>query len=250
MTPVLIDTRSWLKFGFITVFLSSTIFATGFFFGYQKATVHNQIDSEQTDSKVVALLLPEENADTNISVEPVVPGVIEEGEDIDVDQAENSKASASVEDGAELDIAELKMAELKSTSQKDLASDESMSVTKEIPVVQTAAKESVLNSPNDTSLILDEMDNIKYSIQVGVYGRLSSAEKVATELKAENFDVYITEYINKSNKVRYNVRLGYFVDKKASLPTLSRFRREQRSDAYVVKFSADAIIEIVNEESI
>jgi hypothetical protein len=93
------------------------------------------------------------------------------------------------------------------------------------------------------------MDKIKYSIQAGVYGRLANAENVMEQLKAEKFDAYVSEYINKNNKVRYNVRLGYFVDKRSALPTLYHFRREKNSEAYLVKFSADAVVDFVYEES-
>ena len=214
MTPVLIDTRSWLKFGFIAVFFSAIIFAGGFSLGYQNATAYYQ-----TDSETLPLSLPEEVVVSNGSVEPVTPEMIGEGENIDVDQADSAIILPSIDDTSVADVY---------VENNSIESDETIMSQENVP---------------------ENMDKIKYSIQAGVYGRLANAEKVMEQLKTEKFDAYVSEYTNKSNKVRYNVRLGYFVDKKSALPTLYHFRKEKNSEAYLVKFSADAVVDFVYEES-
>ena len=214
MTPVLIDTRSWLKFGFIAVFFAAIIFAGGFSLGYQNATAYYQ-----TDSETLPLSLPEEVVVSNGLVEPVTPEMIGEGENIDVDQADSAIILPSIDDTPVADVY---------VENNSIESDETIMSQENVP---------------------ENMDKIKYSIQAGVYGRLANAEKVMEQLKNEKFDAYVSEYTNKSNKVRYNVRLGYFVDKKSALPTLYHFRKEKNSEAYLVKFSADAVVDFVYEES-
>jgi len=223
MTPVLIDTRSWLKFGFMAVFFATIIFAGGFFLGYQNAIAYYQ-----TDSETLPLSLPEEVVASNDSVEPVTPEIIGEGENIDVDQADSTITLTAIDDASVVDVYVDNSSENNSIELKGSEPDETIMLQENVP---------------------GNMDKIKYSIQAGVYGRLANAENVMEQLKAEKFDAYVSEYVNKSNEVRYNVRLGYFVDKKSALPTLYHFRREKNSEAYLVKFSADAVVDFVYEES-
>jgi len=240
MTPVLIDTRSWLKFSFIAVFFAATIFAGGFFLGYQDATAHYQ-----TDSKTVPLALPEEVAVANGSAEFVESERVDKGEDIDVDQADI--ALTTVDASANVYVEKSK--NNKSSEVKDAESDEiTFTLQESAPIV--SAEDVILNSPKGTSFALENRDDIKYSIQAGVYGRLSNAENAMEQLKADKFDAYVSEYTNKNHEIRYNVRLGYFVDKKSALPTLYRFRKEKNSEAYLVKFSADAVVDFIYEESV
>ena len=63
-------------------------------------------------------------------------------------------------------------------------------------------------------------------------------------LQAKKYDAYVTDYTNKKNEIRYNVRFGYFSDKKSALETLARFKTSQNGDGYLVKFSSDNIVKI------
>jgi hypothetical protein len=235
MTPVLIDTRSWLKFGFIAVFFAGIIFVGGFFLGYQNATAYYQ-----TDSETLPLSLPEEVVASNGSVEPVMPEMIGEGENIDVDQADSVITLTAIDDVPVADVDETVL-----MSQENA----STALTTDNDITPKSLTGINFTRENVQEGVPENMDKIKYSIQAGVYGRLANAENVMEQLKAEKFDAYVSEYINKSNEVRYNVRLGYFVDKRSALPTLYHFRREKNSEAYLVKFSADAVVDFVYEES-
>jgi len=56
----------------------------------------------------------------------------------------------------------------------------------------------------------------------------------------------------KKTEIRYNVRFGYFADKKSAIARLKAFRTDQQSDGYLVKFSATNIVnvaDVVNFES-
>lgn len=244
MTPVLIDTRVWIKFGFIAVFFAAIIFTAGFLLGYQDATAYYG-----TNNKMVPLSLPKEVVTASASMEHVAPEVISEGEDIDVDRADVVTMATAVDN-----VAELTDSDPDKSVTNQPTTDISVFAEKETPTFLTMNKGvawksgTELKTPNGISFTPENIDEIKYSIQAGVYGRLSNAENVMKQLKTEKFDAYVTEYLNKNNKTRYNVRLGYFVDKKSALPTLSHFRKEKNSEAYLIEFSVDAMIDLVYDE--
>ena len=83
-------------------------------------------------------------------------------------------------------------------------------------------------------------ENIKYSIQVGVFGNIFNAQTMQKDL--QQLDAYITEDFYKNNKVRYNVRLGYFMDKKSAIAALHDYRNNQNGDGYLVTFSSRNIL--------
>jgi cell division septation protein DedD len=251
MTPVLIDSRVWIKFGFIAVFFSAITFAVGFLLGHQDATAYYGKNDIGANNKMIPLSLPEEVATASGSMETVAPEVIGEGEDIDVDRADAVIMVTAVDDVPE----SIKLGSDKSVTDQPMINT-SVFEEKETPTILTKNKAtklksgSGLKSPNGISFTPENIDEIKYSIQAGVYGRLSNAENVMKQLKSEKFDAYVTEYLNKNNETRYNVRLGYFVDKRSALPTLSYFRREKNSKAYLVEFSVDTMVDLVDDEVI
>ncbi len=130
-----------------------------------------------------------------------------------------------------------------------LNSDKSTAETQSETSSSTKAV-SVKNNgrPADVSIVSiftsDELSKIKYSIQVGVYGRLINAENMMRLLQAQKYDAYVTDYTNKKNEIRYNVRFGYFSDKKSALETLAEFKTSQQGDGYLVKFSSDNIVKV------
>ena len=101
-----------------------------------------------------------------------------------------------------------------------------------------------------TALTSDELNNIQYSIQVGMYGRLINAENMMGMLQAQHLDAYVSDYINKKNESRYNVRFGYFVDKKSALTALKLYKNEQKGDGYLVKFSVENITNLADAKNI
>ena len=96
----------------------------------------------------------------------------------------------------------------------------------------------------------EELQKIKYSIQVGMYGRLINAENMVQMLQAQQLDAYITDYTNKKNEIRYNVRFGYFSDKKSALNKLNTFKNIQKGDGYLVKFTSENIVNLANVEEL
>ena len=56
----------------------------------------------------------------------------------------------------------------------------------------------------------------------------------------------ITDYRNKKDEVRYNVRFGYFSDRKSAIKRLKKFKSDQVGDGYLVTFSADNIVNLAD----
>jgi len=96
----------------------------------------------------------------------------------------------------------------------------------------------------------DELSKIKYSIQVGMYGRLINAENMMNMLQAKRLDAYVSDYTNKKNEIRYNVRFGYFTDKKTAVTALESYKNSQKGDGYLVRFSAKNITSMAGAENL
>jgi len=77
--------------------------------------------------------------------------------------------------------------------------------------------------------------NARYSIQVGMYGRRVNASNLVTMLEAQGLDAYISEYLNKKQQLRYNVRFGYFENKRMALKGLKHYTDNMDGNGYLVK---------------
>ena len=78
------------------------------------------------------------------------------------------------------------------------------------------------NAAAEADMASKSNDNIKYTIQVGVFSNIFNAQTMQKDL--QQLDAYITEDFYNNNKVRYNVRLGYFMDKKSAIAALHDYR--------------------------
>ncbi len=96
------------------------------------------------------------------------------------------------------------------------------------------------------SLTSAELNKIKYSIQVGLYGRLINAENMVKMLQAQHLDAYVSGYTSKKNENRYNVRFGYFVDKKSAISALNNYKNIHKGDGYLVNFSVENITKLAD----
>lgn len=239
MAPLLIDSRDLLKLGSILVLVIVMVFAGGFFMGHQRAAAFYQAGSEMQ-----SLSLPEKTLLAENVLESQRPEVIVAGEYIDVDQPET--------------VALANEASQNSTS--DLVSKKPASKLQSVPLTSSAKENRQVNekavSRIEASVVNSftsgDLSKIKYSVQVGMYGRLLNAENMMKMLQAQQYDAYVSDYTNKKNEIRYNVRFGYFADKKSALARLKKFKADQQGDGYLVKFSATNIVnvaDVVNIES-
>jgi cell division septation protein DedD len=245
MAPILIDHRDLVKIGLISLLTITFIFISGFITGFQRAASSNQSGTE-----IVSLPLPEKVIVAAVAIDPHIPEVIPAGEEIDVDQPEMqdkviTSEYVNIGDMSEskhslipiLDevpittIADVKMAEDQGESEKE--KDKPSNSTNQSTVI--TAKEASLTQ----SFALDsiELEKIKYTIQVGMYGRFANAENMMKMLQSQHFDAYVSEYVNKKNEVLYNVKFGYYADKKTATAALAAYKDSQKGDGYLVRFS-------------
>jgi len=271
MAPLLIDSRDLLKLSFISVLVTILVFAGGFFMGHQQAVTFYQAGSETQ-----SLSLPEPVLAVENIVDSQVPELIEAGEEVDVDLPEtpiqaNNVSKKPMPDSATASVAITEAEHIEQQAEHKqnsvvagIQTSESQTPKSQIPISHRANPERDVNDSSRvvkeiansedalivTTLSSDELSKIKYSIQVGVYRRLTNAENMVKTLQAKQYDAYVTDYTNKKNEIRYNVRLGYFKDRKSAIATLGEFNANQKGDGYLVKFSADKIFNLAGAADI
>ncbi len=251
MAPILIDNRGLIKLGLISLLTVLAVFSAGYFSGYQKASVFYTATSE-----IENLVLPELNLVDISSTDSHSPEVILAGEEIDVDQPVVTPVLDVQNQNNKKDVAVINTANSLIMSPK-----KSVEINSSFEVVPQVSTESIQTSSADdkandikkvdvSSLTDDEINKIKYSVQVGMYGNLINAENMVKILQAQQFDAYVVDYKNKKNEVRYNVRFGYFADKQAAITGLKRYKDVEKSDGYLVNFSIDNIVNLAGKNTI
>ena len=266
MAPLLINGRDLLKLILVSAVLVIAVFASGIFVGHQRAATFYQAGID-----VHPLPLPERNVVADHALESQQPVDIEAGEFIDVDHPEAAVKSVTKDSGMPVMMSASQMAAAIQEDGKDVPAkiikQHKRSVVSEvvtsIPLKQKSDEKSHKNSvvakhdvasahpdADNASMVasvrMNDLDNIKYSIQVGMYGRLVNAENMMKMLQVEQYEAYITDYKNKKNETRYNVRFGYFQDKKSALTSLEKFKSDNNGDGYLVKFSVDNIVNLAD----
>ena len=139
---------------------------------------------------------------------------------------------------------------IKESSIKESSIKESIKETVASNSFQNESGESAATKEPDlivvASLTSAELNNIKYSIQVGIYGRLINAENMMRMLQTQHLDAYVSDDTSKKNEIRYNVRFGYFVDKKSAISALKNYINKQKGDGYLVNFSVENITKLAD----
>lgn len=276
MAPILIDSRDLMKLGFVSALTVFFVFAAGFFSGHQRAESFYLATSE-----LESLSLPEKIASIESDITSQIPETMDVGEEIDVDQPEpksnkiavnkgNTKISNAEDDDSppqaynQFDDAPILVKpriNIESENIKVVDVKTSLNIINEVDSSKSF-KNKISDNNNDADVVEeyqavvvseltpDELDKIKYSIQVGMYGRLINAENMMEILQEQQFNAYVSDYTNKKNEVRYNVRFGYFMDKKAALSALGKYKKNQNGDGYLVKFSLEKIINLATASNI
>ena len=256
MAPILIDNRGLIKLGLISVLTTVIVFAAGFLSGYQQATTFFATGSEV---EILALPVPAVLLETD--VEPQLPDTIAAGADIDVDQPQveskdktkNSAAESMVFTSSNKEKVNKTIAAPTSNKPASLGHASIKEAIKETVTsnsFQNESGESAATKEPDfivvASLTSAELNNIKYSIQVGTYGRLVNAENMMRMLREQHIDAYVSDYTSKKNEIRYNVRFGYFVEKKSAKIALKNYINKQKGDGYLVNFSFENITKLAD----
>jgi len=202
-----------MKFALLSVLITAIVFTVGFFSGYQQAVTNYTADSE-----VEILALPAAMVFPDSDIEPQLPATIAVGAEIDVDLPETGYTSRII------------------NSFQD-KQDESVTVKEPDFVVVTALTPAELNS-------------IKYSIQVAVFAHLINAKNMVDNLQTQNLDAYVSDFINRENENRYNVRFGYFMDKGSATAALNKYKNKHKSDGYVVNFSVKNMTNLADAKDV
>lgn len=246
MVPILLDKRDLIKLGLLSIGVAALVFSGGFISGYEKAAVTLQVQSE-----VKPLDLPEK-----ISVftraEHFLPEIIAEGAEIDVDQPAVTETVAETISQLESlqQSSVVSQTELLSQKPEPLRNQASTALVKmpshlvkqnATTMLQAVPSTDMISAENE--LNTQQLAEVNYSLQVGMYGSLPNAENMVERLQAKEFDAYVSSYTNKNDEIRYNVRLGYFVDKKAALIALKDYKKSEKADGYLVKIKAEDIID-------
>ena len=230
MAPLLIDNNGILKLAIIAAIAAMIIFAGGFYLGYHQAgsyqIAHNDNHSLFSSKKAIT-------------------------KDADVEPKPSEKIVESNVDavGSTASVKKLVQKSVQNTPGNSVAiKHEEIQVPvsrKQLTSAETPAK----NKKAETKLIADDLRaQAKYSIQVGFYGRLDNARKKVDKLQQENLDAYVSDYLNKNNEIRFNVRFGYFVDKSAANRALKTYNKNHKSDGYLVNYAGDKLTHS-NEEN-
>jgi len=210
MAPLLIDTNGVLKLGVTAAIVAVSIFVGGFYLGYHQADSHHIALSDDSD---VEKKRSEEIAESDVvavdQAEPVQKLVKKAPESIVLTKPEKIQVPVSK----------------KQQSSKGVPSD----------TPSQKQKAEVKPIVDDVSV------KAKYSIQVGFYGRLDNAKKRVGKLQQENLKAYVSDYVNKNNEIRFNVRFGYFVDKSSANKALKAFNKNHKSDGYMVNYAGDKL---------
>ncbi len=243
MAPILLDMRGLFKAGISFALLLLIVFVGGFISGYQKALHQQRIETVKQ-----VLNLPENITATEIALGPQLPEKVAPGADIDVDKPDSESdinpdynLEYRVEPPAvskiHADVAELAGSETL-IAESDADQNKKKSPTVILKQVPNQKSETIVHTVKPFKTMAEEVSAIHktvYAIQVGVYGRKFNAEKRISLLEEQGLKAYLSEYANNKKQRRYNVRFGYFGDRKTALTALKQYRSRQNANGYLVK---------------
>ena len=286
MTPILIDNRGLIKLGLISVLTTAIVFVAGFLGGYQQAVtfysagskietlvlptqaalLDSDVEPQLPDTIVAGAEIdvdqPQVESKTSVKISAV--------ESKTSNPLNKEKVNKTNEASASNKLAALgQTGEQTGKSSNKVNSDDKNIINNGDPLTikkssvkdklasndfQNESGESVATKEPDfmvlAALSSAELNSIKYSIQVGMYGRLTNAENMVRLLRAQQLDAYVSDYTNKKNESRYNVRFGYFIDKKSALSALKKYKNKQKGAGYLVKFSVKNMTRLADAKNI
>ena len=223
MAPLLIDTNGVLKLGITAAIVAVSIFVGGFYLGYHQADSHHIALSDKHTLPSSKKSISDDSDVVKKQSEKIVENdVVAAGQAALVKKLVKNTPDKTVT---------IKHEETKAPVSKKQQSSKGVSSDTPSQSQKVEAK-----------LITDDLRvKTKYSIQVGFYGRLDNAEKKVNKLQQENLSAYVSDYVNKNNKIRFNVRFGYFVDKSSANKALKAFNKNHKSDGYLVNYAGDKL---------
>ena len=225
MAPILIDETGIKRLGILVVVALMLSFVGGYYLGNQQSRFFTE---DGTNIQQISV------TDSTASIEQ--------------NEADNQKkvAAASKSDSSEQPVSakdSSKIVEVKEKVEAARVADRTVTGQTDQDENRSAKVDNAESTEQKSEAQEVADDEIKYSIQTAVYGHLSRAEKMMNQLLDNNIEAYVTDYVNKSDKVWYNVRFGYYKDKKSALAALENYKRKHKGDGYLVNFSAERIVD-------
>jgi len=280
MAPILIDGRGLFKLGSMAVVITALIFFGGFFTGYQKASAFYRYTSEIQQLPIPEVAENDFGDRDQLTPDIAVMGEnidVDQPETIEQSKAEKDYHPVVQTEQAKTEAALATSAGNSADNRPDLSIDEKdnkvalatvnkAEISKAMALADPGAEpvneysrnksDDLKNSSSDnrktpekseiSSINIENVDieKARYSIQVGMYGSLVNAENMMKMLKAQNFNAYISDYKNKKAEIRYNVRFGYFQEKRLALSRLNEYKNQGKGDGYLVRFSAENLVDV------
>lgn len=250
MSPVLLDHRSLKKLGFSMALALVVVFLSGYVVGFKKAEVKLAVRIE-----TLSIEVPAPVAGTFADMEAQPPMLVEPGEMIDVDSADDEQMVSvkGVINAAQVSQNELikkpSQAEMKKIKSVAAEETEQKSVEEKQMLTTAASHPLPIGGPAESDpgqeveqLIQDTAteESAAYSIQVGMYGQLENAERKVEQLIATDLSAYLTDYMNKKNEIRYNVRFGYFANRSSARVALATYVKELSGSGYIIRLQPAA----------
>jgi len=259
MAPVLLDHRS-MKRIILTMALSLvTVFLSGYLVGFQKAELRLT-----APPVALNLALPEPEIIGPVQIEPQIPMLALPGESVDVDRADDASTLVMQQTVTPVPTVSpepakpVQLAQANADTRPGAAIPKDAAIPKQTEGAQEAenlkqtltepAKEPerpaslAIGGPVVVESGLDVMqdnaseESAEYTIQVGMYGLQENAERRVEELQVAELSAYLTDYQNKNNETRYNVRFGYYADKRSANAALAMYQKEMNGSGYIVRF--------------
>lgn len=243
MAPILINQSDFGKIGLIIVLVLVFTFTGGYLIGQQQASLFFEDDqsndllplSEQSRASITEL----KNSSADDAAISITTTSGSTASDSTVNATTAEAVDVDTENSSELEVDPV----FSSTTLKV-----DPKVGPETAVVAKASAVTEASQSSNSAMLKDEAE-IKFSIQVAVYGSLKNAEKMMKKLQKKHLDAYVSDYVSKQNHVRFNVRFGYFNDKESAMNALQDYSDNQQGDGYLVNYSADNIVKFAHEVS-
>jgi cell division septation protein DedD len=238
MAPILIDKRDLVKLGLFLVVTIVLAFAAGFKIGKQQAMFSLEhpmlpatISTVEDESSTYPVNSIESDAADRESEQVVSDNRIRAVDDAVPPQTRVAvKSSSAKADGN------------KSVSSAPERKKQEAALSPKSSATSATASTAPSNKTTGSE--------IKYSIQVAVYGQLANAGSMMEKLRAKGIDAYVTYSVNKNNKKWFNVRFGRFKDKRSAQKALQSYIKQHKGDGYLVNYSTKNLIDLTKPENI
>ncbi len=257
MIPYVIDRQK--RNNYITLFFVFTIasFTLGYYLGFQTAVIQSSPASVPASSTEAALKQEAEKSVVPVDEKPPVEKKdtaspaktsVTTSAKVSTNKADQSavkQVAAKKTRPVQQPVVQktvVKKPEVKVAKSAAPAQPESSEITTKgiqspvntqspLPSQSVASKDSTI--PANTNPAPQSLTGT-YSVQAGLFGSRKNALKYIEKLKAGGFDAYLNEYLASDGIMRYNVRFGYFPDRKSGENRLADFKTQFTTPAYLV----------------